>query len=85
MFVYKALKNWLKENGILGFVLPLSILDSDDSANLRKLFTSEGIGTILEIVDMEEIAKEVFPDVAVNPILLIVQKRSPKSDDRVVL
>ncbi len=85
LFVYKALKNWLKENGILGFVLPLSILDSGDSANLRKLFTSEGIGTILEIVDMEEIAKEVFPDVAVNPILLIVQKRSPKSDDRVVL
>ncbi len=85
LFVYKALKKWLKEYGVLGFVLPLSLLESNDSANLRELFKPGGVGSILEIINIEEIARVVFPDVAVNPILLIVQKRKPKSDDKVIL
>ena len=82
-FVFKALKRWVKEGGILAFVLPLSVLDSKNDAHLRKLLRTQW--TIREIVDLEFAAKEVFPDVAVNPIVLIVQKKQPSDQDEVVL
>jgi len=81
LFVYKALDKWLKENGLLGFVLPLSVLDSDHELPLREYFKEQW--TIREIVDLELAAKCVFPDVAVNPIVLVVEKRKPKKDDKV--
>lgn len=83
LFVYKALKHWLKEKGLLGFVLPLSILDSEQETPLRKKFKTDW--TIKEIVDLELAAKCVFPDVAVNPIILIVEKRPPTNEDKVTL
>ena len=83
LFTYKALKRWLDERGILGFVLPLSILDSEESKELRELFKKEY--TIKEIVDLELAAKCVFPDVAVIPLLLIVEKKKPKENDKVIV
>ncbi len=83
LFVYKALDKWLKENGLLGFVLPLSILDSDHELPLRELFKTRW--TIREIIDLELAAKCVFPDVAVNPIVLIVENRPPTKNDKITL
>ena len=81
LFIFKALEKWLKDGGLLGFVLPLSVLDSGQEVSLRKLFRERW--TIKEIVDLELAAKCVFPDVAVNPIVLIVEKRPPKKEDKI--
>ena len=83
LFVYKALDKWLKENGLLGFVLPLSIFDSDHELPLREYFKERW--TIREIIDLELAAKCVFPDVAVNPIILIVENKPPTEKDKVIL
>ena len=82
-FLFKALKSWLRENGVVGFVLSLSVLDSNQENFLRRAFTTKY--TIKEIVDLELASEIVFPDVSVNPIVLIVEKRPPKPDDKVVL
>lgn len=83
LFVYKAMKQWLKEDGVLGFVLPLSFCDNDGNHKLRQFFKVGQRWKILEIVDMEEISGAVFPDCAVNPILFIA-KKSPATEDDVV-
>ena len=83
LFVYKALDKWLKDNGLLGFVLPLSVLDSSQELPLREYLKSKW--TIKEIVDLELVAKRVFPDVAVIPIVLIVEKKQPEKEDKVTL
>jgi len=83
LFVYKALEKWLKKDGILGFVLPLSVLDSGQEVPLREYFKTKW--SIKEIVDLELAAKCVFPDVSVNPIILIVENRPPTENDKVTL
>ena len=88
LFVYKALARWCvkdkKRPGRLGFVLPLSFCDSDNSAPLRRLFEVGGRFCVLEIVDMEMISPLVF-DAAVNPIVLLAENRPAKAEDKIIL
>jgi len=85
LFIFKAMKSWLKDNGYLGFVLPLSFLDNDSNSNLRQFFSIGGPWKIIEIFDLEEISEIVFPDCTVNPILFIAQKITPSENDTVTL
>ena len=95
LFIYKALQGWCRpqsvdaggvitEAGYLAFVVPLSFCDNDDNARLRKEFEVGGRFRLVEIVDMEVIAPFVF-DAAVNPIVLIAQKRPALATDKVIL
>ena len=53
LFTYKALHKWLENDGKLGFVIPLTFVDTEDSEKLRAMFKPGGEWRILEIVDME--------------------------------
>lgn len=85
LFPYKAMTQWLKEDGILCFVLPLSILDSKGSQKFRNLFKIGGKWLIKEIVDMEEITRFAFPGVGTNVILFIAQKTPPNKNDKITI
>lgn len=86
LFIQKAMTRWLQQDGVLGFVLPLSFLDNADCGSLRKKFApGGGQWAIVEIIDMEMIAREAFPDAHVNPIVLIAKKAPAQGDDEVLL
>ncbi len=82
-FVYKALKKWLKDNGVLAFVISLSLCDSEESKPLRDLLKKEW--AIREIIDLELYRKEIFPTQKANPMLIIIQKVPPAEQDQVVV
>lgn len=86
LFLYRALDRWCKpadaegHAGKVGFVLPVSIFDGNDTEKLRKLFAPGGRWTIKEIVDLEVIYRQVF-DADVLPAILIVENRPPCVED----
>jgi hypothetical protein len=88
LFIYRALDHWCRQPnaeegkapGKLGFIIPLGFCVSDDAAALRSLFRPGGRWTILEIVDMELIWRDVF-DADVLPMILIAEARPPTADD----
>ena len=90
LFVYKALAHWCKKGkdgqkpGRVGFIIPLSFCDSDNSAPLRKMFALGGQFRVMEIVDMESIAPHVF-DASVNPIILFAENRPAKKSDKIII
>jgi hypothetical protein len=92
LFIYKALAGMCRPAnaaagiaaGKLAFVVPLSFCDNDDNAALRNLFRIGGQFTVLEVVDLEVIAPQVF-DAAVNPIVLIAQNRPATAQDKVCI
>ena len=90
LFIYKALHSWCKpldENGTcgkLGFIIPVSLFDSNQTEELRRLFQIGGRWTITEIIDLEVIYKQVF-DADVLPAIIIVENRPATADDTVSL
>lgn len=90
LFIYKALSSWCKpldeegNCGKLGFIIPVSLFDSNQTEELRKLFQIGGRWTIKEIIDLEVIYKQVF-DADVLPAIIIVENRPATADDTVSL
>jgi len=90
LFLYRGLESWCKKPcdgntpGKLGFIVPLSFCDSEELADLRKLFKVGKKWRIVEIVDMETIAPYVF-DAAVNPIVIIAENRPATADDIITI
>ena len=88
LFLYRALDRWCKpvdehgNAGKVGFVLPVSLFDSNDTAQLRKLFAIGGRWTIREIVDLEIIWRNVFDAKAITAVI-IVENRPATEDDLV--
>lgn len=92
LFLYKALDYWLRPPngepvtpGRLGFVIPLSMADNDDSAKLRAFFRpGTGRWTVREIVDLELISPRLFGADVVCMILL-AERRAPQPGETVRL
>ena len=88
LFLYRALDRWCKsadangKAGLVGFVLPVSLFDSNDTATLRSLFSLGGRWTIREIVDLEVIYRQVF-DADVLPAIFIAENRPARKEDTV--
>ena len=88
LFLYRALDRWVRPAkddqpaGRVGFVLPVSLFDSNETAELRRLFAIGGRWTILEIVDLEVIWRSVFDAKAITAIF-IVENRPATPDDTV--
>ena len=88
LFLFKALDYWLRPNGgeerapgRLGFVLPLSVGDNDDSAKLREFFRpGAGRWTVREIVDLELISPQLFGADVVCMILLAERRPAQEGD-----
>ncbi len=79
-FLYSALNSWLKEGGVLGMVAPIGQANSDNAKTLRTILAQY---TIFEIVSLEWMAKEVFPDADIIPMLLFVKKQAPPKDHKI--
>lgn len=84
LFLIKSLRQWVADDGMLGFVIPKSFLTGRD-AGLRADLQVGGKYRVVEIVDFEEVAADVFPDAAVIPIVILIQKRSATAADTVTL
>jgi hypothetical protein len=88
LFLYRALDRWCKPQGAdgragkLGFILPVSLFDANDCADLRQLLALGGRWAIREIVDLEIIYREVF-DADVLPAIIIVENTPPRAEDKV--
>ncbi|BCO29470.1 hypothetical protein MIZ03_4393 [Rhodoferax lithotrophicus] len=86
LFLYRALDRWCRsidENGNAGkvaFILPVSLFDSNDTAQLRKLFEIGGRWRICEIVDLEIIWKSVFDAKAITAIFIAENRPAITSD-----
>lgn len=86
LFIYKALSSWCKpaddegNAGKLGFIIPVSLFDANETEELRKLFEIGGRWTIREIIDLEIIYKQVF-DADVLPAIIIVENRPATATD----
>ena len=88
LFIYRALNSWCRPAagnptpGRLGFIVPVSLFDSNENAGLRKLFSIGGRWTILEIIDLELIYRRVF-DADVLPAIIICENRYALGEDTV--
>ncbi len=79
LFLYRALKQWVRPGGYCGFILPYSTLEAESTERLRRFLLEK---TIIEIVDMELIAPRVF-DADTVPIILIVKNEAPSKEHNV--
>lgn len=90
LFLYRALDRWCKPAereggpGKLAFILPVSLFDANDFADLRRLFALGGRWTLREIVDLEVIYRQVF-DADVLPAIIIVENRPPRPEDTIAI
>ena len=79
-FLDMAIRTWLREGGVVGMVAPIGQANAADAAELRRRLQHH---TIEEIVSLEWMAKEVFPDADIIPMLLFVRKAPPQPQHRV--
>ncbi|MDA8102645.1 MAG: N-6 DNA methylase [Nitrospiraceae bacterium] len=88
LFLFRALDRWCKAAGAdghagkVGFVMPVSLFDSNDTADLRRLFSVGGRWAIREIVDLEAIHRDVF-DADVYPAILVAENCPAQAADEV--
>jgi hypothetical protein len=88
LFLYRALDRWARppdeqgRAGKVGFILPVSLFDGNETAPLRTLFAPGGRWAIRELVDLEIIYRQVF-DADVLPAIFIVENRPATDQDTV--
>lgn len=89
LFIYRALATWCRpavngeRPGRLGFIVPISLFDANETADLRRLFRVGVRWTLLEILDLEAIYRDVF-DADVLPVIIIAENRPATEDDTVI-
>ena len=87
LFLYRALDHWCRQAGSedgppgkVGFIVPLSLCTSRESAAFRKLLQPRGRFAIREIVDLELIWSKIF-DADVLPMIVIIESVEARPDD----
>ncbi len=81
-FLYYAMKYWLKEGGILGMVAPIGIVNTKMAELLRGQLSEY---SIFQIVSLEWMAKEIFPDADIIPMLIFIRKEHPKKSHKITI
>lgn len=82
LFLYRALRWWLKPGGRMGFVVPMAVLDAGYAQQIRRVLTEF---KLVEIVDLELLRKKTFHGVKRPVVILIVEKTAPAPNDTVVV
>ncbi len=82
LFLYRALRWWLKPGGRMGFVVPMAVLDAGYAQQIRRVLTEF---KLVEIVDLELLRKKTFHGVKRPVVILIVEKSTPAPDDTVLI
>ena len=80
LFLYRALKVWLKPGGRMGFIVPLAVLDSGYSGKLREVLSDY---RVVEIVDLELLRKKTFHGIK-RPVIILIVENSKGSDTDLV-
>jgi hypothetical protein len=82
-FIYRALRQWVRPGGRLAVVVPYAILEADYAARLRAVMRE---CRIVEIVDLEGVAKVVFRGVKRVVVILVLERLADgaEPDDRPV-
>ncbi|HEV2800975.1 MAG TPA: N-6 DNA methylase [Pyrinomonadaceae bacterium] len=76
LFLYRAVRGWVKEGGRVSFIVPMAVLDSTYAGSLRRVLTEF---KLIEIVDMEGLRKKTFRGIK-RPTVIFVLEKSPGSE-----
>jgi type I restriction-modification system DNA methylase subunit len=81
-FLYYAMRYWLKDGGVLGMVAPIGIANTKMAEQLRAQLRGYAL---FQIVSLEWMAKEIFPDADIIPMLLFARKERPAEGHKVTV
>ena len=81
-FLYYAMKYWLKDGGALGMVAPIGMANTKMAEQLRAQFRNYAI---YHIVSLEWMAKEIFPDADIIPMLIFARKERPPKTHKITV
>lgn len=81
-FLYCAMRYWLKDGGVLGMVAPIGIASAKMAERLRVALHDYAI---FHIVSLEWMAKELFPDADIIPMLIFARKEKSAKNHRITL
>jgi hypothetical protein len=82
LFLYRALRWWLKPGGRLGFIVPMAVLDAGYAQQIRRVLSEF---KLIEIIDLELLRKKTFHGVKRPVVVLIIEKSDPSSEDEVTV
>jgi len=80
MFLYRALRSWLKPGGRTAFIIPIAVLEADYAEQLRSVIAEH---KLLEIMDLEPLRKLTFRGVKRQTVILVLENSPPSDDDLV--
>ncbi|HEX7723881.1 MAG TPA: N-6 DNA methylase [Pyrinomonadaceae bacterium] len=81
-FLYSAMKYWLKTGGVLGMVAPIGLANTGMAEHLRAFLRKY---SIFHIVSLEWMAKDVFPDADIIPMLLFARKQPAEKGKQITV
>jgi hypothetical protein len=81
-FLYSAMRYWLKDDGVLGMVAPIGIANTGMAEQLRLWLRKY---SIFHLVSLEWMAKEIFPDADIIPMLIFARKQSPLKGQKLTI
>jgi len=81
-FLYCTVKYWLKEGGVLGMVAPIGTANTKMAERLRAVPRDYAI---FHIVSLEWMAKELFPDADIIPMLIFARKERPAKNHKITV
>jgi hypothetical protein len=81
-FLYSAMRYWLKDDGVLGMVAPIGIANTGMAEQLRIALRK---CSIFHIVSLEWMAKEIFPDADIIPMLIFARKEAPVKEQKLTI
>lgn len=81
-FIYRTLATWLKEGGMMGFIVPIGVLEAGYAGKLRSILRDYKIA---EIADLEPLGKKTFHGIKRQTVIVIVRKLPASDEDTVTL
>jgi hypothetical protein len=81
-FLYSAMRYWLKEGGVLGMVAPIGTANTGMAEHLRAFLRKY---EVFHIISLEWMAKDVFPDADIIPMLIFARKQPAPRDHRITV
>jgi hypothetical protein len=75
-FLYAALEYWLKPEGVLGMVAPLSIANAGMARELRRYLNGYQMTSVVSL-EWLRLRKEIFQGIDIAPMLVFARKAKP--------
>ena len=82
MFLYRALRTWLKPGGRTAFIMPIAVLEAGYAEGLRGVIAEY---RLIEIVDLEALRKLTFRGVKKQTIIMVLENAPATDEDMVTV